>query len=121
MKVFKNKKVLIWILIILGVISVIFSVFYMFMPHMKINGKENMTIKLNTKYTEKGVSYQNIFGQKGKKVEINGKVDNTKIGTYEIKYVSNYLFFPIKRIRKVTVVDDIKPIIIKEFTPKYEL
>ena len=101
MKKLRSRKFLIITGIILGIIALIISLFFVFMPHMKIVGKEKMTIKLNALYKEKGVTYKNLFGKKGNKVKIKGKIDNKKIGTYKIEYSSNYLFFKIKRVRKL--------------------
>ena len=61
---------------------------------MLLNGKNNITLELNSEYIEKGASTYNLFGKTTNKVKVSGNVNNKKVGKYKIKYkVSNKLFF----------------------------
>ena len=90
----------------------IFSVLGFFLNHIykhtiSLKGDKYITILLNEDYVEYGAVNKYDSGS----VEINGSVDNTKIGEYKIEYSSKYLGFNFKKYRYVTVVDKEKPII----------
>ena len=53
-----------------------------FLTH-KVNGDKYVTIALNEEYNELGAS--NTFNN-SKYIDINGSVDNTKVGTYRLRY-----------------------------------
>ena len=56
-------------------------------PEISLNGESNMLITLNEKYTEEGATAQDAKdGDITNKIEIEGKVDTTKEGTYYISY-----------------------------------
>lgn len=56
-------------------------------PTIKLLGKSTMTIKLNSKYKEKGaVATDNVDGDITDKIKITGKVDTSVVGEYEIVY-----------------------------------
>ena len=108
----KNKKILFLSLSVVLVIFVfVISLTLANMPVMKINGSEKQTISLNSKYKEQGITNKTLFGKTNHKSNIKGKVNNKKIGTYKIEYTNKYLFFTIKKVREVKVVDKIKPTI----------
>ena len=56
-------------------------------PTIKLNGKENITIYLNEQYKESGATANdNYDGDITDKIEIDGIVDNTLEGVYELTY-----------------------------------
>lgn len=75
-------------------------------PTITLNGYENMTIYLNSKYEEKGAKAQDEKdGDLTDKIEIEGKVDTSKEGTYTITYkVSDNSGNEATKKRTVTVV-----------------
>ena len=80
----------------------------MFVPKIKVDTKEQ-TINYNDKYVEGKVSARNLFKDYSNEIKIEGKLDTSKIGQYKIKYVLNYGFFKIQKIKIVNVVDNKKP------------
>ena len=80
----------------------------MFVPKLKVDTKEQ-TINYNDKYVEGKVSARNLFKDYSNEIKIEGKLDTSKIGQYKIKYVLNYGFFKIQKIKIVNVVDNKKP------------
>ncbi|MBQ7140550.1 MAG: polysaccharide deacetylase family protein [Bacilli bacterium] len=120
MKIIKNKKymtnnILIFspILILLCFIMCL-SLFFGTREYLKINGEKNITLVLNNEYIEKGATSYNMFGKTNNKINISGKVNNTKVGKYKIKYkIQNNIFSnDIERI--IEVKDNINPEIILE-------
>ena len=93
-------KKIYWFIVLLLVLS--FLLFYNSKYFIKLNGEKEITINLNEQYIELGA--KTLFNQNTK---IEGKVDNTKIGDYIIKYyhLNNYIE------RKVAVVDKEPPVI----------
>lgn len=95
------KKIYIF-LIILCLLLISFFLFYSSKYFIVLNGDSNLSIELNEEYKELGA--KTLFNGKTK---IDGFVDNTKIGTYEIKYyhLNSY------KVRKVNVVDKTSPVV----------
>ena len=76
-------------------------------PTITLNGKSEEMIVLGDSYNEQGVSAQDdIDGDISDKVQIEGKVDASNIGTYELKYkVSDTSENTAETTRKVTVCE----------------
>ncbi len=93
------------------IVIIIVLIMFLFNPFIKIkiNNKKTITINYNEKYIEYGATAK-IFNN-NLKVKITGKVNTNKIGTYKIKYIAKKGFITKTVIRKVNVVDKIKPII----------
>lgn len=91
-----------WFISFLFLLILSFGLFYNSKYFIRLNGEKELELKLGEVYVEKKA--ETLFHQPTK---IVGSVDNTKIGTYELKYyhLKNYI------TRKVTVIDDIKPTI----------
>lgn len=77
-------------------------------PEITLNGKENITLEYNKEYKELGV--KSVVDKKEgtldvKKVQIVGKINQNKVGTYKIKYVAyDSLKNKTIKYRNVTVV-----------------
>lgn len=80
-------------------------------PVIKLNGKANMQILLNSKYEEKGATASDEKdGDLTSKIEIIGNVDSSKVGTYTITYkVTDNSGNEATKIRKVTVYKKSEP------------
>lgn len=89
-------------LLFLILVIISFILFYNSRYFIKLNGEKEITINLNEEYKELGAT--TLFNQK---VRIEGIVDNSKIGIYEIKYYHGNSY----KIRKVRVIDSEPPII----------
>lgn len=79
-------------------------------PVLKLNGESTMTIGIGEKYDEPGV-YSVVDNADGRidtnKVNIRGKVDTSKIGTYELTYsISDSLSNKTTVTRSVRVVKE---------------
>ena len=56
-------------------------------PKITLFGDEKITLSVGDTYKEQGaMAIDNIDGDITKKIKITGKVDTTKLGTYEVKY-----------------------------------
>ena len=74
-------------------------------PTITLNGKEHEMIVLGDNYEEAGaIAEDDIDGDISNKVQIEGKVDTSNIGTYELKYtVSDSAVNVADSARKVNV------------------
>ena len=68
-------KVLSFLLIIL---LFTISIGYASIPRLKLNGKSDVMLKLNSNYKDSGISVKNLFGNTKYKVEVKGKVNKDK-------------------------------------------
>lgn len=76
---------------------------------LKLKGDKKIEIELGEEYTEKGATARFRKKDLTKDIKITGKVDNTKIGKYEITYTVNTKKKSKKLIRTITVVDKVNP------------
>lgn len=114
---FKLKKKVLIILIsifILVTVIAIGSYFYISVNgissklKVKLNGKKEITLEVGSEYTEKGIA-ASYDSTQIKEYKTKGKVDNTKLGTYELTYIVKYKKVSKKITRKIIVVDTTSP------------
>ena len=86
-------------------------------PEIKLNGSEEVTIGLGSKYKEEGIKsvVDNTDGKLDvKDVMIRGNVDTSKVGTYEVEYIA---FDSLKNrtsvTRKVNVINNLNSVVKK--------
>ena len=86
-------------------------------PEIKLNGSEEVTIGLGSKYKEEGIKsvVDNTDGKLDvKDVVIRGNVDTSKVGTYEVEYIA---FDSLKNrtsvTRKVNVINNLNSVVKK--------
>ena len=72
----------------------------------------DMVLELGDSYQELGYRANNLFSDFTNDVKVDTSINNNKIGTYQVNYRINYLFYDIKVTRKVKVVDNEAPEII---------
>ena len=104
------KKVLLGILII--VLSVAFlgiGYYFLLLPSIELNGNKNIKIEFNSSYTEKGFSAKHLGKDITSLVKVKNNINPKKVGEYEVVYYVKDKGFSRKVIRKVSVVDTIKP------------
>jgi len=77
----------------------------------KLIGEDNITIKLNEEYNDEGVTATVFDKDISKNMTTNNNIDNTKTGEQTIEYDLNFLGKEYHLQRKVTVIDDEKPVI----------
>ena len=116
-KTFKKKiKLKYESISIIGIIFiaflVFFSLFYMFfVPKITLDGKTYLKIEYGESFNEPGYSASYLGKDITDKVWINGKVDTTKVGIYDIKYKVRKNKITTTKTRKVEIVDTVKPVI----------
>lgn len=103
-----KTKIIIGVLLLL---SILLIAYFLFIPSVVINGENHIKIKLNDEYNEKGAKVESVFKTTNSNIVINGNVDVTKPGKYEIEYSAKKGIFTKKAKRVVEVVDDIAPVI----------
>ena len=86
-------------------------------PEITLNGNNSVTVGLGEEFTDSGVKnvVDNVDGKLNiKDVTIKGKVDTSKVGTYEIKYIAfDSLSNKTEVIREVKVVQKLNSTIKK--------
>ncbi len=106
------KKVMIIIIsVLLFLIALTISVYFAYIPSLKLNGDNNQIVSLNGEYKELGVKAKNLFGNNNYNIKIKGKVNTNKVGTYKIKYIYKNGLINKSITRNVKVVDEEAPII----------
>lgn len=103
----KKKVIYINILIYLVIALTLLVINNYSYPELKLIGKKEINLSLNEKYTDPG--YKIVPNNKKYKVVVDNNIDESKTGSYEVKYslqVKNKL---INKVRKVNVVDNISP------------
>lgn len=103
----KKKVIILGILLYFLVVLVI--LFYLFYPKIILNGDKKVKIQYGEKYIEQGYNVKSLKG--GYKVSIKSNVDENKIGEYDILYETKFLFFRVKKVRKVIVIDNVAPVL----------
>lgn len=98
-------KVLLMILIPIILLLVYFSV-----PKITIIGSD-ITIPLDSSYIEEGYSIKTMGIDISNIAKIDNNIDTSRVGNYEVIYKIKYLFFTIKKIRRVSVIETIPPVI----------
>lgn len=104
-----NKKKIIILGILLYFFAVLVILFYLFYPKIILNGDKKVKIQYGEKYIEQGYNVKSLKG--GYKVSIKSNVDENKIGEYDILYETKFLFFRVKKVRKVIVIDNVAPVL----------
>ena len=105
-KKFRLLKVLSFLLITL---LFTISIGYASIPRLKLNGKSDVMLKLNSNYKDSGISVKNLFGNTKYKVQVKGKVNKDKVGKYKLTYIVKEKFHTYKITRIVEVKDETSP------------
>ena len=98
----KNIIIVIFILITLLLISIAT------IPRITFK-KPEINIRYNQKYIDNDYQAKSLFKDYTKKIKIKNKINNKKIGDYEVEYSLKFTFFKIKKTKNVKVIDDVKP------------
>ena len=83
------------------------------MPKFNINGSDT-SLYLGYEYVEQGYEASIFNIDLSNLVSIESNLDNTKVGTYEVKYILKYYLFKITKVRNVEVYESEAPIITLE-------
>ena len=101
----KKKSILISILFL----TIIALITYLIIPKINLQGNKNITINYDKEYKEVGYKASFLFKDITKKIKIDNRIINGKLGTYKIIY--SYKLGPInfKKTRIVNIIDNKKP------------
>ena len=94
-----------------------------FSVEISIKGKQSITLEYGEKYTEQGASAKlkgKFIYKKGKQLEVttSGKVDDQKLGEYEVTYSAKSSRYTGQKVRTVTVVDTQAPSLVLDGSDK---
>ena len=104
----KQRNLILGLTALIIILLIVF--WYIFIPHIKLNGNVIIRMEVNDEYKELGASgYVNF--KEIKKIKISGKVDTSKIGKYKVKYQMKYHGKTYSRTRTIIVEDTTPPII----------
>ena len=106
-----KKKNNILTIIISSILLLLIILSYLSMPKIKLIGDKEINLSYKDEYKEDGYIVKNIGKDYNKEVNINNNIEEHKVGEYQVEYSIKYLFFNIKKIRKVNIIDKDKPII----------
>ncbi len=106
-----KKKNNILTIIISSILLLLIILSYLSIPKIKLIGDKEINLSYKDEYKEDGYIVKNICKDYNKEVNINNNIEEHKVGEYQVEYSIKYLFFNIKKIRKVNIIDKDKPII----------
>jgi len=109
-----KKLYLIIISIVLFILIGGVSLFYfLIQPEALLEGEKEIILKIGDAYEEKGIKAKILNFEITPNYNINGHVDNAKVGTYELSYATNisYLHNKDTVTRIIHVVDEDAPTI----------
>ena len=106
-----KKKNNIITIIIISILLLLIILSYLSIPKIKLIGDKEINLSYKDEYKEDGYIVKNIGKDYNKEVNINNNIKEHKVGEYQVEYSIKYLFFNIKKIRKVNIIDKDKPII----------
>ena len=103
-------------LIVCGVVVLLcalaFAIYdFLLMPTINLKGSRYVEVGYKSTYVEKGYKAKFLGKDVSGNVVVNGKVDTSKLGVYEITYKVKEGYFSKSVTRKVKVVDKVAPVI----------
>lgn len=127
-KILKGKTALVVLVILLVyVLAVAAAAMVIDERHVRfyMTGPKEMELECFTVYEEPGiyaVSTGKLLGERERHlpVEVSSDLDNTKLGSYTVKYTSRYLFRDYSTERIVRVVDKIAPVLELKYVDGYQ-
>ena len=109
-----DKKILIILLSILGLLVLFLVIYFFFVPRFQLN---SFSSKIEVPYAQEfafqagDVCYGTFFHCEKVEAREEGTVDTTKLGSYKVTYVFEYQSKVLLKEQEVLVVDDEKPVI----------
>ena len=103
------KKIFI-VLLILVVLFFLTTFILSRLVNITLIGDKDIYLNLNEEYFENGYK-ANFFGNNIDNITVESNIDNTKMGDYNVKYSTHFLFYKITATRNVYVTDKESPII----------
>ena len=107
----KKKPIFIVGIVLLLVIVMIIGFYFLFVPKLSLIGDKHVTLVYGNKYEEEGCKASYFGKDISDKVWYESNIDDTKLGTYEVKCKIRKNRIVVTKSREVDVVDETKPVI----------
>ena len=106
-----KKKYVIGIIVV-TILLLVGIIFFLFLPpEFKLTKGDNIELKYGEKYKDPGYKVTKFGKDYTKDIKIKNKINSKKLGTYKIIYEVKINGITFKKVRKVKLIDDEKPII----------
>ena len=106
-----KKKYVIGIIVV-TILLLIGIIFFLFLPpEFKLTKGDTIELKYGEKYKDPGYKVTKFGKDYTKDIKIKNKINSKKLGTYKITYEVKINGITFKKVRKVKLIDDEKPII----------
>lgn len=106
-----KKKYVIGIIVVI-ILLLIGIIFFLFLPpEFKLTKGDTIELKYGEKYKDPGYKVTKFGKDYTKDIKIKNKINSKKLGTYKIIYEVKINGITFKKVRKVKLIDDEKPII----------
>ncbi len=106
---FEHKRQIIAILGGILLLLIVYAIYLILSPRIKLKGDAVTEVEVFKKYKEKGVYASYGDTNLGGIVKVSGKVNDKKIGKYKLEYRVNYHGITRKVVRTILVKDKTKP------------
>lgn len=109
-----DKKILITLMIVLGILILILGIYFFFVPRFRV---QSFSSKVEVSYNEEfnyqsgKVCYGTFFHCEEVEIKEEGTVDTSKLGSYQVTYVFEHQSKTFSKEQEVLVVDNEKPVI----------
>ena len=106
-----KKKYVIGIIVV-TILLLIGIIFFLFLPpEFKLTKGDTIELKYGEKYKDPGYKVTKFGKDYTKDIKIKNKINSKKLGTYKIIYEVKINGITFKKVRKVKLIDNEKPII----------
>lgn len=106
-----KKKYVIGIIVV-TILLLVGIIFFLFLPpEFKLTKGDTIELKYGEKYKDPGYKVTKFGKDYTKDIKIKNKINSKKLGTYKITYEVKINGITFKKVRKVKLIDDEKPII----------
>ena len=106
-----KKKYVIGIIVV-TILLIVGIIFFLFLPpEFKLTKGDTIELKYGEKYKDPGYKVTKFGKDYTKDIKIKNKINSKKLGTYKIIYEVKINGITFKKVRKVKLIDNEKPII----------
>lgn len=106
-----KKKYVIGIIVV-TILLLVGIIFFLFLPpEFKLTKGDTIELKYGEKYKDPGYKVTKFGKDYTKDIKIKNKINSKKLGTYKIIYEVKINGITFKKVRKIKLIDDKKPII----------
>lgn len=105
----KKLNWLVVFLSLIGICSLVVVITINQNVYFELKGEENITIEVNSNYVDEGFVAKVFNNDLSNEVQVKNKVDNNKIGSYDINYYLTYAGKIYMLTRTINVIDSTEP------------